>query len=73
MKHFPGWYGYVDGQPVPLHEVYGALGGIVVGAGRHRVEMRYRPSSVYWGAGLTLTGSLAALAAGYLSFIRQTH
>ncbi|QOY91568.1 hypothetical protein [Paludibaculum fermentans] len=62
--YFPGWLGYVDGQPAPLHEVYGALRGIVVNQGRHRVEMRYRPVSVYWGAGLTLLGLLTALAAG---------
>ncbi|MGC4052042.1 MAG: YfhO family protein [Paludibaculum sp.] len=61
--YFPGWNGYVDGQPAPLHEVYGALRGIVVSQGRHRVEMRYRPLSVYWGAALTLAGLLAALAA----------
>jgi hypothetical protein len=26
------------------------------GAGRHTIEFRYRPASVYWGLGLTLLG-----------------
>jgi len=34
-----------------------------VDAGRHRIEFRYRPGSVYWGAALSLLGLLLALAA----------
>jgi len=35
---------------------------VVVEAGRHKIEMRYRPKSVYWGAALTAAGLLGAVA-----------
>jgi hypothetical protein len=56
---YPGWQARIDGRRVPLHEVYGALDGVVADAGAHRIELRYRPASVYWGAGLTALGFAA--------------
>jgi hypothetical protein len=64
---YPGWKAYVDGQEQPIHEVFGALRGVVLEAGRHRVEMRYRPSVVAIGAGL----SCSAIAIGILLIIRS--
>ena len=58
--YFPGWVATVDGQPAPVYEAYGFLRGVVVEAGAHRIEMRYRPKSVYWGAALTALGLLGA-------------
>jgi hypothetical protein len=58
----PGWEARVDGRPAALYEVWGALRSVVVDAGVHRVEMRYRPASVRFGAGLTAAGLLACLA-----------
>jgi len=57
---YPGWEATVDGKPARIYEVYGAIRGVVLDAGMHRVEMRYRPSSVYLGFLMTLTGLLAA-------------
>jgi hypothetical protein len=66
---FPGWQATVDGSSTPVYEAYGVLRGVVVGEGTHRIEMRYRPATVYAGAALTLLGVLAlavwaSLAAG---------
>jgi len=58
--YFPGWVATVDGQPAPVYEAYGFLRGVVVEAGAHCIEMRYRPKSVYWGAALTALGLLGA-------------
>ena len=58
--YFPGWVATVDGQPAPVYEAYGFLRGVVVEAGAHRIEMRYRPKSVYWGAALTALGLFGA-------------
>ncbi|MBK5291698.1 MAG: hypothetical protein JJE04_08505 [Acidobacteriia bacterium] len=55
-NYYPGWVASVDGQPAPILEAYSALRGVVVPAGRHLVEMRYRPYSVYLGALMTLVG-----------------
>ncbi|MFP6662798.1 MAG: YfhO family protein [Deltaproteobacteria bacterium] len=49
-----GFHARVDGMPVEIHEVDGALVGIVVPAGDHRVELLYAPRSLYRGAALSL-------------------
>jgi hypothetical protein len=59
---FPGWVATVDGKPAPIHEAYTMLRGVVVERGRHRIDMRYRPSSVYWGGALTAVGLIFAAA-----------
>jgi hypothetical protein len=57
---FPGWVARVDGRPAPIHEVDGALRGVVVERGHHRIEMTYRPASALLGAAMTLLGLLGA-------------
>ncbi len=54
--YFPGWTATVDGKPVGILEVYGALRGVVVEKGEHRIEMVYRPWSALVGGGLSLLG-----------------
>ena len=49
--YFPGWQAAVDGKRAHIYQAYGFLRGVIVEAGRHRVEMRYRPASVIWGGG----------------------
>ena len=61
---FYGWRAWVDGRRVPIREFEGVVRAVPVEAGRHRIEFRYRPGSVYWGAALSGLGfALAALAA----------
>lgn len=57
---YPGWTATVDGEPVTLHEVYGSLRGVVTPKGKHRIEMRYRPWSVYLGFLMTIIGIATA-------------
>jgi hypothetical protein len=66
---FPGWVAHLDGRPVPIHEAYLALRGVLVDAGNHRIEMVYRPRSVQLGGALSLT---SILVAALLAFRRQT-
>jgi uncharacterized membrane protein YfhO len=58
--YFPGWQAEVDGRPSPVHEVYGALRGVVVDAGAHQIVYRYRPFSALAGGSLTLLGLASA-------------
>jgi uncharacterized membrane protein YfhO len=58
---YPGWEAWVDGKPARIYEVYGALRGVVVEKGDHRIEMRFRPRSVYLGLAMTLAGLLGGL------------
>ncbi len=57
---FPGWSATVDGKPARIHEAYASIRGVVVPKGRHRIEMRYRPLSVYLGGLMTACGLLTA-------------
>jgi hypothetical protein len=57
--YYPGWRATVDGNAAQLLEVYGALRGVVVPAGHHTVELRYRPRSVILGGLITLAGFIA--------------
>jgi Bacterial membrane protein YfhO len=58
---FPGWRATVDGHAAGIEKAYGAFRGVVVEAGEHTIEMRYRPWSVFVGAGLTGIGGMIAL------------
>jgi len=61
---YPGWKATVDGRDVALHRVDYLLRGVVVPAGRHRVELRYAPAS--WTAGWLISALTAlALAAAF--------
>jgi len=64
-QHFPGWKAYVDGSPAPIHRADYLFRGIVLPAGKHRVELVYRPMSVAIGAAGT---ALAALAIGVIAW-----
>jgi len=57
---FPGWEVRLDGRLARIHEVYGGLRGVVAPAGRHVIEMRYRPLSFRAGLAMTLLGVLGA-------------
>jgi len=57
---YPGWRAWVDGRPVPIWRANYAFRAVYLGAGRHRVEMRFQPAS--WRRGMLLTGlTLAGL------------
>jgi membrane protein YfhO len=68
----PGWIATVDGRPVQIREVYGALRGVAVPGGRHLIQMDYRPWPVLWGVGLTLGGALGICALGVWERRRRT-
>lgn len=69
--YFPGWHATVDGRRTPVFEVYGALRGIVVDGGAHRIEYRYRPATAIAGGVMSLTGVLGALVLVALSRRRR--
>jgi hypothetical protein len=60
---FPGWEATIDHKPVEVLVSYGALRGMVVEKGEHKVVMRYRPASVMIGAGLSSLGLVVVAAA----------
>jgi hypothetical protein len=56
------WVATIDGNRVPLYAAYTIIDGIAVGAGEHRIELRYRPVSFYLGASLSVASVLLILA-----------
>jgi hypothetical protein len=67
----PGWQATVDGTPARIYEAYSVLRGVVAGAGPHRIEMRYRPASVFVGAAMTAAGLAGALIFSILARKRR--
>jgi hypothetical protein len=60
----PAWRARVDGRPVPVLRANVAFRAVAVPAGRHRVELVYRPRAVVWGLlGSSLFGGLAIVLA----------
>lgn len=60
----PGWAAYVNGKRSAILATNHALRGVVVPAGRSRVEFRYEPASLAWGVRVGL-----AAAAVWLSWL----
>src|SRR5205823_3323642 len=73
-SYFPGWQAWVDGQPSPVLRVDGLVRGVVVPtAGRHEVQVVYRPESFVRGIVLgALTLLLLVLSLAY-AVLRNTH
>lgn len=57
---YPGWQAKVDGNPAKIYEAYAGIRGVVVGKGKHKVEMRYLPWTVVLGGSLTAAAFLIA-------------
>jgi Bacterial membrane protein YfhO len=59
-SYAPGWTAKVDGARATILPVDDLVRGVVVGAGQHRIEMRYRPRFLVWGAVLSALSLLGA-------------
>ncbi len=58
---YPGWQAQVDGQKTPILRADTVLRAVPVRAGSHRVEMIFRPGTVFVGLALSLLTLVAAL------------
>ena len=58
---YPGWEAVVDGQPTSILTAYGIIRAVPLAGGTHTVEFRYRPASLFVGAGIS-GAALAFLA-----------
>jgi hypothetical protein len=58
---FPGWTAELDGHTMPISQIAGVLPAIKVGPGSHILRYSYAPSSVRYGALLSVIGLLATL------------
>lgn len=60
---FPGWSASVDGRPAKIFRTNGAMRGVLVPAGEHSVEYRFRSRSFEAGACISVAAACAAAAA----------
>lgn len=58
---YPGWRATVDGESAAIYEAYGIFRGVLVPAGQHTIDMRYRPASVLVGALLSFLAGVIAV------------
>lgn len=70
---YPGWFAAVDGQPVPIERTNYILRGLPLTAGRHRIEVVYRPRSVLIGMAISITAVVLLIAALVLARSRERH
>jgi len=59
--HYPGWEASLNGNPVEILRADYLFRAVGVPAGRSEVLFRYRPGSLWIGAGLSILGALAAV------------
>ncbi len=52
----PGWNAYVDGKRQPVFPANYLFRGVFLTSGRHRVDLKYEPWSLYWGGALSVLG-----------------
>jgi hypothetical protein len=71
-SYFPGWGATVDGKPAGIYEAYTAVRGVMVDKGKHLIEMRYRPASVFAGFAMTLVGIFGAVMLSVRSRRRES-
>ena len=58
-----GWTARVDGKPAPILPVNLISRGVMVGPGRHRIDMEYEPYGFRTGLSISAAGLIALLIA----------
>ncbi len=70
-----GWNAYIDGKEVPHFRVNYVLRSLIMPAGEHTVEFKFRPKSYYVGNKVSLASSLllilALLGYGFFEYKRR--
>lgn len=69
--YYPGWQATVDGAPAPVLLVDGALDGVAVPGGAHRVDLRFAPLSLRLGAAVTAGALLSVVIVSGLGWRRR--
>lgn len=68
---FPGWEARIDGTLAEVIPVNGIHRGVRVAAGKHHVEMRYRPRSLMGGAAVSQVAIITLLLGSLVTLARQ--
>jgi hypothetical protein len=63
----PGWSARVDGAPAPLERANVAFRAVPIPAGRHRVELRYRPAGLVSALAVSLASWVVLVVGAWLA------
>ncbi|MBI4810754.1 MAG: YfhO family protein [Ignavibacteriales bacterium] len=66
-SYYPGWIAEIDGKESKIYQANVTQRAVVVPAGSHRVEFKFRPKTVFIGFWLTILGGLIILASFILT------
>ncbi|HWQ34841.1 MAG TPA: YfhO family protein [Blastocatellia bacterium] len=58
---FPGWHAKIDNSRTGIYRLNYALQGIALQPGRHKIELIYRPDSLFIGASVSVANALLLL------------
>jgi uncharacterized membrane protein YfhO len=61
--YYPGWRVWVDGREASLVLTNASFRGLPLEAGRHRIEMVFRPTKLWYGAAISVLGLVALVGA----------
>ena len=67
----PGWLATSNGRALPVLPVNGALTGLNLGKGTHRIQLDYKPREVAWGLALSLAGLVLFLGGAIFLRVRN--
>lgn len=59
-----GWKAFIDGQETSIYRLNYLFRGVVVPAGRHKLEMRFEPDSFSLGRNISLASNILLLGGG---------
>lgn len=68
---YPGWQVLLDGVPAAIHPYQDLLRSVALGEGSHEIQFDFKPSTVYWGIGITSATLLIFLMLFILGKIRS--
>ncbi|PIS13817.1 hypothetical protein COT65_02130 [Candidatus Shapirobacteria bacterium CG09_land_8_20_14_0_10_47_13] len=73
--YYPGWQAFADGQKIEIQRANHTLRSVLVPAGTHLVEFKYRPLSFKWGGLISLLSLAGWITLAFFHIIvsRQKH
>ena len=61
QSRYLDWRVWVDGKEEVLYPAYGILSGLPLQEGMHMLEFAYKPTTLYWGLGVSFIAFILAV------------
>lgn len=67
--NYPGWQAWDNGAPARIYDANIAFRAVYLTGGKHEIEMRYSPRTLWFGAGVSAVGWTFAVIVGVAAFL----